>query len=67
MRTARKKPEIILRDGKPSGVILDIDYYEELLERLEDLGDLKALKRARSRPLKFRRLSDFLKESHIRV
>jgi prevent-host-death family protein len=36
----RKKPEIILRDGKPTAVILDIEEYREMLERLEDLEDI---------------------------
>ncbi len=67
MRTKRKKPEIVLRDGKPSAVILDIDQYEDLLERLEDLGDLAALKKMRAKPARFRKFSDFLKESRSRV
>jgi prevent-host-death family protein len=54
MRAKRQEPEIVLRNGKPSAVILDIDQYEELLERLEDIGDLKALQRMRKKPLKFR-------------
>lgn len=64
MRTKVKKknPEIILRDGKPAAIILDIGEYQELLERLEDAEDLKMLQRMRKRPLKFRKLEDFLKE-----
>lgn len=67
MKTRRKEPEIVLTDGKPSAVILDIDHYEELLERLEDLGDLKTLKKIRSGQVKFRRFTDFLKENRVRV
>ena len=64
MRTKVKKknPEIILRDGKPAAIILDIGEYQELLERLEDAEDLKMLQRMRKKPLKFRKLEDFLKE-----
>jgi hypothetical protein len=51
MRTKRQQPEIVLRDGKPSAMILDIDQYVKLLERLEDIGDLKALQRMRKQPL----------------
>jgi PHD/YefM family antitoxin component YafN of YafNO toxin-antitoxin module len=58
----RKQPEIVLRDGKPAAVILDIDLYREMLERLEDLEDLRLLEQMRSRPLTFRRLEDFLAE-----
>lgn len=57
----RSEPEIVLRDGKPAAVILDIEHYRELLERAEDTDDLKALRAMRRRPLKFRRLDDFLK------
>jgi len=63
-KTKKKAPEIVLREGKPSAVILDIDEYREMLERLEDLEDLNALKEMRKKPLKFRRLEDFLEEYH---
>ncbi len=58
----KKTPQIIVRDGRPCAVILDIDVYQEMLERLEDAEDLKVLQKMRRRPLKFRRLDDFLKE-----
>jgi PHD/YefM family antitoxin component YafN of YafNO toxin-antitoxin module len=61
-KAKKKAPEIVLREGKPSAVILDIDDYREMLERLEDLEDLDMLKEMRKRPLKFRKLEDFLKE-----
>ena len=54
--------EIILRDGKPVSVILDIDKYQEILERLEDLEDLKMLNEMRKKSLKFRKMGEFLKE-----
>ncbi len=57
----RKTPEIILREGKPAAVILDIDEYREMLERLEDL---RILKRMRKKKLQFRKLDGFLKEYH---
>jgi len=58
----KKTPEIVLRNGKPAAVILDINEYQEMLERLEDAEDLKTLKAMRKKPLKFRRLGEFLKE-----
>ena len=61
-KSRRKAPEIVLRDGKPSAVILDIEEYQEMLERLEDVEDLKMLEEMRKKPLKFKRLEDFLKE-----
>ena len=64
MRARKKKtePEIVMRGGKPAAVILDIEEYRSLLERLEDAEDLRMLNAMRKRPLKFRKLEDFLKE-----
>ncbi len=61
-RARKKVPDIVIRDGKAAAVVLDIDQYRDLLERLEDLEDLRILQRMRKRPLKFRKLEDFLKE-----
>ena len=58
----KKPPEVVLRGGKPAAVILDIDEYREMLERLEDMEDLKMLEDMRKKPLKFRSLDDFLTE-----
>jgi PHD/YefM family antitoxin component YafN of YafNO toxin-antitoxin module len=52
-KAKRKEPEIILREGKPAAVILDIDVYQEMLERLEDAEDLKILAEMRQKPLRF--------------
>jgi len=62
MRNKKKVPEIVFSGGKPRAVILEIDDYEEMLERLEDLDDLAMLKKMRSRPLKFKKLEEYLKE-----
>ena len=51
-----------MRGGKATAVILSIDEYRKLLERVEDAEDLKTLKAMRKRPLKFRKLDDFLKD-----
>jgi PHD/YefM family antitoxin component YafN of YafNO toxin-antitoxin module len=61
-KTKSKTPEIVFREGKARAVILDIDEYQEMLERLEDIEDLKMLDRMRKGPLSFKRLDDFLKE-----
>lgn len=58
----KKPPEVVLRGGKPAAVIIDIDEYRDMLERLEDVEDLKMLEDMRKKPLKFRALDDFLKE-----
>ncbi|MEI8195854.1 MAG: type II toxin-antitoxin system Phd/YefM family antitoxin [Phycisphaerae bacterium] len=62
MKLKSPSPEIILRNGKPSGVILDIDVYESMLERLEQKDDLAALAALRKKPVKFRPLKEFLAE-----
>jgi len=54
--------DVVYRNGKPAAVILNIEDYHELLERLEDVDDLRTLRKLRQRPLKFRKLSDFLSE-----
>jgi PHD/YefM family antitoxin component YafN of YafNO toxin-antitoxin module len=61
--SVKGRPDIILRNGKPAAVILDIVQYQEMLQRLEDVEDLKMLRAMRRRPLKFRKLEDFLRES----
>ena len=63
VRRKRKDPEIVMRGGKPTAVILGIDEYRELLERAEDADDLKMLREMRKRPLKFRKFEEFLKDS----
>jgi hypothetical protein len=60
--TEIREPQIVFRGGKPSAVILDIDVYQDLLERLEDVEDLQMLARMREKPLSFRKLDSFLKE-----
>lgn len=62
-RRGRRKPvQVVLKDGEPSAVIMDIEDYREMLERLDDVDDLRALEQMRKRPLKFRRLEEFLAE-----
>jgi len=67
MKIRRRKPEVVLRDGKPAAVIIDIEEYTELLERVEDIADAKRLETMRKRPLRFTKLEDFLGQRHSRV
>jgi PHD/YefM family antitoxin component YafN of YafNO toxin-antitoxin module len=55
-KTRRRQPEIVLRKGKPDSVILDINDYREMLERLEDADDLAMLEQMRKTPLKFKKM-----------
>jgi PHD/YefM family antitoxin component YafN of YafNO toxin-antitoxin module len=67
MKTAVPEPEIVIRNGKPVAVILPIKDYEELLERVEDTGDLAWLKRGRRKPLHYRSLEEYLAERKSKV
>jgi antitoxin (DNA-binding transcriptional repressor) of toxin-antitoxin stability system len=52
--------EVVTRKGKPVSVIIPIKDYKKLLERVEDSDDISRLKRARSKPLYYRSLEDYL-------
>ncbi len=67
-KARRRSLEIIIKDGKPRAVILDIDEYQAMLERLEDIDDLKMLQEMRKKPLEFWKLEEFNKdqESFVR-
>ena len=62
MRKTAKEPEVITRAGKPVSVILPIRTYQKLLDRLEDAEDAACLKNARSKPLEFRPLAEYIAE-----
>ena len=62
MKALLPEPEIITKKGKPISVIIPIKAYEELLERLEDAEDVAYLKAARTKPLFFRPLKEYLVE-----
>jgi len=57
-----EKPQLIIKEGKPAAVILNIRDYEELLLRVEDAEDLAELKRLRKATPKFRAFEQFLEE-----
>lgn len=63
----RKKPDFIIRGGKPVAVIIDIDEYQEILDILDDIEDTKELAEMRKKTLKFKDLDDFLKEYNPNV
>ncbi|MGQ0593452.1 MAG: type II toxin-antitoxin system Phd/YefM family antitoxin [Gammaproteobacteria bacterium] len=62
MKTKAVNPGFVFREGKPVAVILEIDEYQKLLERLGDIEDLKLLEDMRKKPLKFRPLEEFIEE-----
>ncbi len=62
MKATSPEPEIVTHKGKAVSVIIPIREYEELLERVEDAGDLAWLRRARRKPLNYRPLEAYLAE-----
>ena len=67
VKAKKEAPQIVFSKGEPSAVILDIDVYQEMLERLEDIEDLNMLVEMRKKPMSFRKLDDFLQEFPRRV
>jgi len=65
-KTPTKNLKIIMRDGKPVDVILDIDIYEQMLEQIEGIEDLEYLEIIRQQPLEFRSFDDFLRRESYR-
>lgn len=56
----KAKPQVVMKDGRPSAVIIDINDYRELLERLEDKEDLADLEKIRMGGIQVRRFEDYL-------
>lgn len=67
LKARKRRLELVLKDGKPTAVIIDIEDYQEMLERLEDMEDLRMLGEMRQKPMKFRKLEDFLEEYQLGV
>ncbi|MCL4369090.1 MAG: type II toxin-antitoxin system prevent-host-death family antitoxin [Actinobacteria bacterium] len=57
-----REPAVVVRNGKPVAVIIDIDDYHELLERIEDAEACAMLDKLRKEPAQFRNLDKFLAE-----
>ncbi|TAN43518.1 MAG: type II toxin-antitoxin system Phd/YefM family antitoxin [Nitrospirae bacterium] len=58
----KAKPQVIMKNGKPNAVIIDIRDYQNMLEKLEDKEDLADLQKMRKGGLHFRKFDDFLAE-----
>ena len=63
----KSKPQVIMKNGRPNAVIIDIKDYQKLLERLEDKEDLTDLVKMRKGGLRFRKFDDFLAEHNNAV
>ena len=60
MKAALAEPQIVTCKGKPVSVIIPIEAYQELLERVEDAADVAWLRKARRRLLQYRSLDEYL-------
>ena len=60
MRSVPVEPEIVTRRGKPVSVIIPIEQYQKLLERVEDAADVAWLRKLRRKPLSYRTLDAYL-------
>ncbi|HOE15900.1 MAG TPA: hypothetical protein PLX02_00645 [Syntrophorhabdaceae bacterium] len=58
----KAKPQVIMKDGRPSAVIIEINDYRALLERLEDKEDLADLEKIRMGGMQVRKFKDYLAE-----
>ena len=54
------RPKIILEDGKPKEVVLRLEDYEALLEQLEQVEDLRAIREMKDRDWDTITLEDYL-------
>jgi len=62
-RKLKMKPQVIMKNGEPEAVIINIKDYRRLLERLEDKDDIADLEKIRKGGLHVRKFSDFLMEN----
>ncbi len=53
-----------MRDGKPVAVLLDIEAYLQMLERLEEFAELTALEELRKKTLDIGNLETFTKKDN---
>ena len=60
MLTITLRPQLVVRNGKPQAVVLDIKEYERLLETAEEKEDLAELARIKRGKTSFRELKTHL-------
>jgi len=58
----KKNREFIYRNNKPVSVIIDIEEYEQLLARVEDIEDVEFIRNLKKKKLEFRSFDSFLEE-----
>ena len=60
MKAPFTEPQIVTCKGKPVSVIIPIEAYQDLLERVEDAADIEWLRKARRKPLQYRSVEEYL-------
>jgi hypothetical protein len=59
---SKLNPDFIYRDNKAVAAIIDIDIFDEIIEKLEDEEDVSYLKEARKKTLNYRKFKDYISE-----
>ena len=62
MQIQKKHPQLVYEENTPVAVIIEINEYREMLDRLEDKEDLEMINTMKKKDLQFRKLDDFLSE-----
>ncbi len=62
MANISTRTKVIIENGKPTAVVLDIKKYEKLLELVKDKLDLAELRRIKKSKPSFKSLSTYLKK-----
>ena len=56
------KPDFVYRNNKVVAAIIDIDTFDEIMEKFEDEEDIAYLKEARNKTLTYRKFGEYLAE-----
>lgn len=60
------KPQVVVKNGKPVAVLLDIDDYESLLELAEQKDDMKAIRAMKKRDWQTTSFDEYLQKRNRR-
>ena len=61
-KVIKTRPQVIMKNGVPDAVIVDIADYRNLLQRLQDKEDIDDLEKIRRGSLRFRGFDDLIDE-----
>ncbi len=67
-RRTRKRPiQLVTENGRTIAVIVGIKEYRKMLDKLEDIDDLRVLEEMRKRPRRLRPFGEYLKDREARM